>query len=317
MRKFISEFAVHMVGGPHALLQQDHLATGELHDLFNEKCPCHIYLICRRPRISILPADVRFTSEAFEGHATVQDGPSFHKEPFRLPAPNASGMRFKSDYPYSEFEILTPEGEIYLQGKTALLATGFGSQFDKHLAGEVIYVGQSYGVEGSRTAPERLKSHETLQRIYAEAIARTPDKEIWIQLWSFSPSLLISFDGASKQYGTTTEEDDEHMRQVFGSDITEQQRINFTEAALIRYFDPEYNILFRASFPNSAHTSYSECYDLDINSVAVELNTEESCCMLWSKAVAPRWCHYIHYALHSREERAAMFDFDFLNRAEL
>jgi hypothetical protein len=56
----------------------------------------------------------------------------------------------------------------------------------------------------------------------------------------------------SKQYGTTTEEDDEHIDSVLGTEITEQQQINFTKAALIRYFDPEYNVLFRGVISQSS-----------------------------------------------------------------
>jgi hypothetical protein len=310
MRKFISEFAVNMVGGPHALLQQEDLENNQLRELFNEECPCHIYMICRRPRISIQPEDVRFTDRTFEGHITIQDGATVHKEPFSMPVKDTSDLKFLSEYPFNAFAIATSDGSVCMEGKAAVFAAKAGPRFHKHLSAEVLYVGQSYGVEGSRTAPDRLKSHPTLQKIYAEAICRTPDKEIWLELWSFSPMLLISFDGISKDYGTTTEQDDDHINSVLDTEITEQQRVNFTEAALIRYFDPEYNKLFRGTFPNPAHTSYSECYDLDINSVVVELDTEDSECQLWSKAVPPRWTHYIQYALHSKEDREAMFDFD-------
>ena len=82
---------------------------------------------------------------------------------------------------------------------------------------------------------------------------------------------------------------------------------------MIRYFQPEYNKIFKDTFPNPAHKTYAECYDLDINSVAVELNTEDSYCRLWSEAVPPRWTHFIHYALHSRAERQAMFDIEAKN----
>jgi hypothetical protein len=196
-----------------------------------------------------------------------------------------------------------------LNGKTAVLAQSLGPQFQKYLACEVLYVGQAFGENGSRTAPDRLESHSTLQEIYSDACSRAPDKEIWFCLWNFDPWLLVSFDGRQQEYGTSTEVDSEHIDTVLNTDITEEQRINFTEAALIRYFQPEYNVIYKDSFPSPKHTDYSECYNLDVNSVAVELNTEESKVILWSEAVSPRWIHFIQYALHNKEERKAMFDF--------
>jgi hypothetical protein len=308
MRKFMSEFAVNMVGGPHALVQQEDLTHNSVAGLFADH-PCHIYMICRRPRLSIRPEDVTFTSAALEGSLTIQNGPEVQKQRFSVPVSDAEGFTFRSDYPFNTFAITNRAGEICLSGKAAVLAAHFGSSFYQHLAGEVVYVGQAYGTEGSRIAPDRLQSHSTLQKIYADAMRRTPDKEIWIILWSFEPLLVASFDGRTKRYGTSQEEDDEHIETVLWTTVTEQQRINFTEAALIRYFQPEYNTTYKDSFPKPTHTSYSECYELDINSVAVELNTEDSYCMLWSRAVRPRWSHFIMYALHSRCEREAMFDF--------
>lgn len=299
-----------MVGGPHALIQQDYLDNSQLREHFNEDQPCHIYMVCRRPRITIAPTDVRFTDSTFQGSVTVQQGATVQQEPFSVRWPEAAGFTFDSQYPFNTFSISEPNGKVYLDGKTALLAAKLGDQFVKHLSAEVLYVGQAYGEDGSRTAPDRLRNHSTLQQIYAEAIARTPEKEIWLVLWSFRPILLASFDGTQAEYGTSTEEDDQHIDKTLATEITEQQRINFTEAAVIRYFQPEYNTVFKGSFPNPAHKTYSECYDLDINSIAVELDTEGSYCKLWSATVAPRWTHFIHYPLHSKNERQAMFDFE-------
>jgi hypothetical protein len=78
---------------------------------------------------------------------------------------------------------------------------------------------------------------------------------------------------------------------------------------LIRFFEPEYNKLYKDTFPNPAHKTYSECYELDINSVAVELDSENIRCQLWSPKILPAWTHFIVYPLHSKEERKSMFNF--------
>jgi hypothetical protein len=104
------------------------------------------------------------------------------------------------------------------------------------------------------------------------------------------------------------EEDDEHSAQLLSNPISESQRINFTEAALIRHFQPEYNDHFKTSFPNPAHKTYRDCYDLDLNAVFVELNSETIWCRLYSSAVSPTWTHLPHFLLHDPKERAAMID---------
>jgi hypothetical protein len=308
IRKYITEFGLNMVGGPSALVQQADLNREAVQDAFGDANPCHIYMVCRRPRITIRPDEVGFTDRAFEGYVTIQDGLTLIREPFSVGWGAGADSTFSSEYPFNECTILGPDGRAIVRGNAAALARYLGWSVTTHLDAEVLYVGQAYGENGNRIAPDRLRKHSTLQSIYAEAISRTPDKEIWLALWSFEETLITCFDGTPQSYGTSTTDDDAHIDSVLNNTMSEQQKINFTEGALIRYFDPEYNVMFRKTFPSPAHSTYAECYDLDINSVMVELNTEEWGSMLWSKASPRKWIHFIQYALHNPLERKAMFD---------
>jgi hypothetical protein len=205
-------------------------------------------------------------------------------------------------YPHTEFSLKDENGAVVLKAKAAVLATMFNS-FNDELDLEVFYIGQSYGIDGERKAPDRLMKHSTLQAIYHEALTRSPDKEIWLMLWSFTEIIFTSIDGISNEYRVTEEQDLLHTKEMFERGISEQQKINFTEAALIRYFQPEYNSIFKDTFPTPAHSTYSECYDLDLHTVCVELQTKEVNCRLWSKHVQPKWTHYAVYSLHTYEER--------------
>jgi hypothetical protein len=182
-----------------------------------------------------------------------------------------SDVTFQSEYPFTEYAFINKAGEWIARGKCALQLAMLGPQYWQHLDLEVLYVGQAYGRDGKRTATERLKSHATLQGIYAEAIKNSPDQEVWMILSTFEAYLLGSFDGRTKDYATSMEEDDEHISNVLRNEISEQQKINFTEAAIIKYFQPEYNKIYKDSFPNPAHSTYAECYDMDLNMVSVEL----------------------------------------------
>lgn len=307
-RKFISEFGLTMVSGELVMLQQD-----RLDDVAAMDFSPYIYIICRRNRIGMVPESTKFTIDTIEGEFFVQYGD--RKESYKYKCKNnfkTDDLIMDSPYPYTEFAIRGCDGKTYCNGKTAFFLPYIIDESWKLLGMEVLYIGQSYGTEGSRNACERLKSHSTLQNIYAEAITRSPDCDIWLILCEFSETLLCSFDGRCGNYESTMEEDNDHMNNVFESRISEQQRINFTEAALIKYFQPPYNKQYKEKFPSPAHSTYSECYDIDLNMVCVELNTENIGLMIFSESVPQKPIHICDFPLHSREDRVYMFDTDYL-----
>lgn len=306
-RKYITEFALSASGYFTLVLQQEHL--GRLVDSpFNKQHPCHIYMIARRPRIMFDPPSIVVENGSISGNLKIQHQDTQQIHPFRIP--NYLGcdtIRIECNYPYTEYTVYNEKGEDISFGKVAMLLIRAGYQHDL-LDLEILYIGQSYGVEGARTAPERLQSHSTLQKIYGEAMRLSPDQDIWLLLWNFDLTLLTSIDGTFTPATDQVDIDNPHVEKVFKNMITEQQQVNFTEAALIKYFQPQYNTMFKDTFPNPAHSTYSECYDLDINSVGILVDTEHISSRLWSSQVHPRWCHYHNFFLHSPAERKSIFD---------
>lgn len=120
-------------------------------------------------------------------------------------------------------------------------------------------------------------------------------------------------DGRTEFTDDERSEDRERFATVYDKlnweGINEQQKINFTEAALIRYFRPLYNTIYKESFPNPAHSTYQECFDLDINSVCIEMNTLEMMnCMFYSESVPRTHWNRQDFLLKSKEERKSMFE---------
>lgn len=304
-RKFISEFGLNMLVGWKFLLQQDHL-----HIVSETDVDPHIYFICRMPRITLDPESISITRERLSGVFRKQIKDKHIDIPFDTENVNGyTDVKFESVYPYTDFKIVdTKNGRIYLEGKSVLLLSILGDEYREHLNLEVLYIGQSYGKDGSRNAGERLQKHETLQEIYSEAMTKNPDQDIWLLLCTFQPLIVASFDGRKQNYQTTEEEDTAHISNVLDAEISEQQKINFTEAALIRYFQPEYNKTFKDTFPNPAHLTYRECYDIELNMVCVELQTDNVGVDLWSSAANPSWIHMCKFPLHSKEDRKYMLD---------
>lgn len=311
VRKYFSEFGLNMLASRFWLVQQDSLFHLKELDEFSEDPP-HIYMIVRQPRVLLDPESFQIDGQLMKADFKVQDKNRFRKGEFRLTLPpDVSELYLECNYPYTEFSLRNKFGTEFGKYKVALLLAKMNSLYadlSQLVSLEVLYVGQSYGVEGSRTAANRLKNHSTLQNIYYESIKSSPDQEVWLLLISFDQVKLITFDPNQSVYGASREEDYEHIRTVTDNDVSEQQQINFAEAALIRYFEPEYNEIFKKSFPSPAHQTYSECYELDINSVIAELQTEELGYMLRSKKISPQWVHIAIFNMHSLKERKSMFE---------
>ncbi|MFT5618879.1 MAG: hypothetical protein ACI85I_002114 [Arenicella sp.] len=280
---------------------------------FNDEFPCHIYLIGRKPRVIIDKGTFIINEDSIQLKFKIQHEDSWAELPLKITNPfkPTDSITLETVYPYNKFKIIV-NGEVYLSAKPAVFLQTLPIKDREFLDFEVLYVGQSYGVEGSRTAPDRLVNHSTLQGIYSEAIMNNPDSEIWLALASFIQINVTMFDGRSSFTDEEISKDEERYGKVFDKlnfyGINEQQKINFTEAALIKYFAPPYNKIYKESFPSPAHSTYSECYELDVNSVCIEMNTFDSMnIQFYSETVDRTPCHMHNFLLHSKNERESMF----------
>lgn len=304
--KYFTEFGLNTYADYLFLTQQDSLEA--LEEGVLQQVPCYVYVIGRKPRVTLDPGSFHMDEKWVRGCLKFQRGDSFEYRNFALLNQlGKSNLRLDCPYPHTEYSLHDEQNKKISYVKAGILAHAF-PEMTEFCNLEVLYVGQAYGSQGERQATERLQSHSTLQKIYCEVMRRTPDQEVWLLLLNFEMSLQILFNGNIKDFQTSDEEDDEHIMQVLTTGITEQQAINFTEAALIRYFEPEYNKTFKDTFPNPAHKTYSECYELDINSVVVTIETDNLGCMLWSSKQSPRMTHIAVYPLHSQLERRCLLD---------
>lgn len=315
-KRLPTEFAINMNLDKMMILQQPELKYVNQMNYFDENSPCHLYFIGKRPRVSIDKNYFEVTAGYIGLKFLIQYQDKLEELPLKFKNNlGTNDIKLETNYPHNTFQIVE-NNEIIFDAKVSLFLQTFYHSVHSidFLDFEVLYIGQSYGVEGARTAPDRLVNHSTLQGIYAEAISNNPDNEIWLALASFSQVNLIMFDGRTKFTEKEKEDDKKRFASVFEKlnreGINEQQKINFTEAALIKYFEPTYNKIYKDSFPNPAHKTYSECYDLDINSVCIELNTQEMVnCQFYSDKIDKAPWHMKDFLLHSREDRKSMFEF--------
>jgi hypothetical protein len=312
-----SEFAIHSYASKLYLAQSDDLARVTQDNFFDAYDPCHIYMIGTRPRMSIIKDEFKSIGANLEMGFKIWEREDFKKINLLFQNPfGEKPVTLDSEYPYNLFTLRAGKDEITTKTPTFL---SFARAFMKNsdfLDLNVLYIGQSYGVDGARTAPDRLKSHDTLQAIYAEAIRNNPDKEVWLLLLSFRQQGFLLVNGRSKFSDEERDSDEPRINtfveKMSNGGISEQQFINFTEAALIRYFQPSYNVIYKDSFPNPAHKTYSECYDLDVNLVNVEIGSMDAIgLMLYNTHIDREPINFAEFPLHNLQERRAMFDWDY------
>ena len=177
---------------------------------------------------------------------------------------------------------------------------------------EILYIGQSYGKKGRRTALDRLEAHSTLQKILTEYKEEHPDKHIYILLLEMEARLAMSFDGISKKFTKSEDESMEHLKKVCSDLPKEEQIINIVEAAMINYFKPEYNVNFVENFPDKNHKGYRQYFDLDYNMLTIEIDLSfddaPSVQFYTSTNKVTSSLDFIRYKLFNDNTRKSMYD---------
>lgn len=170
---------------------------------------------------------------------------------------------------------------------------------------DVRYIGQSFGRDGSRSALDRLQSHETLQKI---ALKQPPEGyQIALLLVALQPEnqLMTAFNPNAEEKDQGGARIRAGLDKLFGT--TDRERVSLYEAAMIRYFQPEFNIEFKDSFPSTRLKVLQDCYEKDFSAVSAEFYFDDIPFVLCSEKVAASHYHLAFHDLHTEEDRRAFF----------
>lgn len=315
-RKYLMEFCVNSYTTWGALLQQRDFERLKVPDGISPQ----IYCICRRPKITYDPASVKITDKSYEFDIVYQDGADTVSQTLTIPRKKQHNVEIKFDLqsPYTYVQL--EEAGTVTSVSLATLGTITGIIPEKYRDLEILYIGQSLSDSPSYDIIERLKNHSTLQSIYSAALSEFPNYDIWIALFHFDCQQIQMIGGPLVADGKISKErwnydietpygeEEKRATKILNSVDIDQQYINFTEAALIRYFEPPYNQKFKNTFPNPAHSSYSSCYDLDIHSVSATLAADAIESRVFSSKVEPNLMHLASFPLHTADDRRSFFD---------
>jgi len=258
----------------------------------------HIYLVARAPRARLVPGSLEDTGDGPSvryriGHEFAQETHRLHLPPSwgvtTLDTPDGAGLTF---------HLVTKHGELRGDFPLLLVKSSERRELRDH---EVVYVGQAYGAEGSGNVLDRLLKHETLQRIVAENAIACPSTDILVYGFTYTGNdqLFMMFDGTDKSL-IGDQRDDERRNRALANPPTDKQMTQIVEAALIRYFQPEYNKKFRSLFPGRHHRFLDDLRDLDHDGFIVEINTEDLKTRLYSGTASAGQHHIVKVKLTNR-----------------
>lgn len=311
-RKFLSEFAVNLFTSrwlliPSSQITSDREMPDDAAEVSNN---CHIYLIFERPALSFEKSSFSYAEGKLTGNLIHRIEGVEHKTPFEQEFPlldDAIELRL-SNYPHREVKTFNDRGECVRYLPASAISFKQHPQELDHLFRKlkVLYVGQAFG-GGNRTAIDRLRSHATLQKILAEVSYDSPDSEIMVLMIEYEQYRVISsMDGRAKE-AIRDERDQKRFISIIDNQLKKGQQISLAEAALIRYFQPKYNKIYKKKFPSRELKVLAQCYEYDFSALAVEINTDELSLFLYSDTVLPAMHHIANIDLVDHEQRAGFF----------
>lgn len=287
---------------------------------------CHIYAILEKPKFlfkkdsvtflgtknanNSLYAYFSFILEYRVNNQLQQETFTIDESTEGLSVPEGTTSVILGDYPYDTLKFINDNEETLFTLHASYLAfflnTPTLSQY------KVLYIGQAFGNEqGKRSAIDRLKSHSTLQKILADCLASKPASEIQIGIFQFDRAkLLTAMDGRDKSVISDIR-DTKRLFNVIDARISLKSEIAIIEAALIRYFKPEYNIKLKEDLPSQTSKTLQDCYKYDISAIAVNLVTRfeqyNMDVQLYSDFAPKKTWHLVQIELHNPEERKTFF----------
>lgn len=271
------------------------------HEIYNKKAlakhselisNCHIYIVGLIPRLEL--KDIGESEGNIEFRLEVGGEP----KSVSLPLPEGATLRGDGETNWVELangQKVAPRNE----------ALAFLLNRQEPIPFDVLYIGQAYGEDGNRNAIDRLTKHETLQKI---ALTEN-DKNSQIQV------LILEIQPQNRMHVLfnpwADEIDDDGTRVTNALDslfeTTEAQQVSLYEAAMIRYFQPKYNKMFKDSFPSTNLKVLAQCYEKDMAAVIAEFCFDELPFFLRSEATDIQPYHIAGYNIHEKKERDVFF----------
>jgi hypothetical protein len=275
----------------------------ELQNDYNLIPKMHIYMVVKVPKIIFVRDSIKIDKKYINLKIRIMDDRDNNEFEFRvINTSKKQKLEVVLSPNKDDIEIKDELGNYVIKGNSFMSLISSGYLIDC----EVVYIGRSFGKEGERTVYDRLKSHSTLQKIYAE---KEDDKSVFLSAWDYDRNTI--------GFLSPLEPDDQKIVDIYRKQlelskrpyelIRKKQEINFTEAALIRYFQPKYNDVMKYRFPSKTHTEYSDLFKVNVDYVSVEVDTKRLNVKLYSEVAPANFEHNPFYALKDKRSKYDFF----------
>jgi len=254
---------------------------------------CHIYLIGKVPKIEFINAKQE-QSKLICSYSSL--GKEYH---IQVPLPEGMKLHFEDEHWY----LSNGDGQRYAPEEDKLALQLHRQHGLPNF--EVQYIGQAFGTDGSRNALDRLKKHETLQKISVQEVEDGYRLEILLLEIQPSNKIITSLNPRAIDTSKTDERISLGMEKLFGT--SEKERITLYEASLIRYFRPKFNVEFKNHFPSTNMKVLNDCYEKDFSAIVAEICFDEMPFFLFSESVEKKHYHIAKYDLHKDADRKVFF----------
>jgi hypothetical protein len=281
-----------------------HLAQHISPELLERVDKCQIYLVGKRPHISLIPDSIHMESDALGFQIQYKLGGAQHCTAVKIPRRlfRSEEVSFEaSPSPHRGLISRNCNGEIL--GETLLVnfVHLFPTIDSRARDLEIIYAGK--GLRPS--AYRRLMKHETLQEILAGIHSNEPESEVFILLYHFQykKNLLLSTSQAEINGNLARL----HAERAMTYRPPNEEQISVIEASLITHFQPEFNRHYLV-FPNHKQAILENIYETDIAAVLVQLdNANIGGQRIYSKNQAPNSIHNIVIDFRRLEDKPSWF----------
>jgi hypothetical protein len=275
----------------------------------------NIYLICKRKKIFFNPEEIS-SNKSLSGLYYLDD----NHEKIDINIPKEANVKINSlengffNVDQKEEKGIVVKDFLFINKMFQLVNDPIGNSLQANLPSdlEVMYVGQTYGRNGSNKIDRRLENHKKIQKIALDILHKGSNEDILI----IGISTSVFFHNTTIIAGNISLLNSEILNSKKRSNetrsytITGCQELTIFEAALINYFKPEFNKEYKNSFPSSSFKSYEDLYKQDLDYFMVLLDTFSIKCRLFSKFIQDRqYIHTTDFSLESSNKKESFFEF--------
>jgi hypothetical protein len=271
---------------------------------------CHIYLICKRPRIALQLTPIRLDDDFIYLELNFRILGNNQLAEVKLPRKifSSEEVRFEvSKFPHREMNTYDSNGN---QISTVLLANFvhlFEPLPDEVKDLKVLYIGKGL----KKSAKDRLESHSTLQKILADINSNEPDMEVFVLVYSFpNPKKNTAI---MRHSGMRTEIQgrvaNERNKKVIHFKPSLDLQVALIEASLISYFKTEKYNTHYIDFPNGKYKSLKEFYEMDFAALLVSIDNENiGMQRIFSDAIKASHIHQARIDFRKLEGKFSFFE---------